>query len=148
MLSEAISSSVMRTAEPSNGQVDPADPSLPSADLSIATSNGSEHMTEEDALYKMRSLVQNITPNITGLDTGPKPPVADQIKDSRELWYCHLALTPKWLTDEEMESADRRLQEYGADNRGWDSSFSKPEDAALRELWGQATEYYLMTRRQ
>lgn len=148
MLSEAISSSVMRTAEPSNGQVDPADPSLPSADLSIATLNGSEHMTEEDALNTMRSLVQNITPNITGLFIGPKPPVPDQIRQSRKLWYCHLALTPKLLTDEEMESADRRLQEYGADNRGWDSSFSKPEDAALRELWGKATEYYLMTRRQ
>jgi len=138
----------MRTAEPSNGQVDPADPSLPSADLSIATLNGSEHMTEEDALNTMRSLVQNITPNITGLFIGPKPPVPDQIRQSRKLWYCHLALTPKLLTDEEMESADRRLQEYGADNRGWDSSFSKPEDAALRELWGKATEYYLMTRRQ
>ena len=148
MLSEAISSSVMRTAEPSNGQVDPADPSLPSADLSIATLNGSEHMTEEDALNTMRSLIQNITPNITGLFIGPKPPVPDQIRQSRKLWYCHLALTPKLLTDEEMESADRRLQEYGADNRGWDSSFSKPEDAALRELWGKATEYYMMTRRR
>lgn len=148
MLSEAISSSVMRTAEPSNGQVDPADPSLPSADRSIATLNGSEHMTEEDALNTMRSLIQNITPNITGLFIGPKPPVPDQIRQSRKLWYCHLALTPKLLTDEAMGSADERPHHYEEDDRDWDPSFLKPEDAALRALWGKATEYYVMTRRR
>lgn len=122
---EGISSSNRKTADPSNEQVDPADPSLPSADPSlpsadpsVATSNGSEHMTEEDALNTMRSLVQDITPNITGLDNGPLPDVADQIRQSRKLWYCHMALTPKLLTDEAMESADRRLQHYEADNRG------------------------------
>ena len=145
---EGISSSVVQTADLSKEQVDPADPSLPSADPSVATSNGSEQMTEEHALNTMRSLVQNITPNITGLDIGPKPPVADQIRHSRELWYCHMALTPRWLSDEVLKSADESLQQYEEDNWGWDSSFSKPEDSALRELWGKATEYYLMTRRQ
>jgi hypothetical protein len=145
---EDTSSNVMKTEDPSNEYVDSTDPSLPSANPSVATSNGSELMTEEHALKKMRSLVQNITLNITGLDIGPKPPVANQIGDSRELWYCHMAMKPKWLTNEALESADKRLQQYEEDNRGWDPLFLKPEDAALRELWGQATEYYLMTRRQ
>jgi hypothetical protein len=146
---EDISSKDVKTADPSNDeQVDRADPSLTSADPSVETSNGFQHMTEEDALNKMKGLVQNITPNITGLDIGPKPSVADQIEQSRELWCCHMALTPKWLSDEALGSADERLQQYEEDDRGWDPSFLKPEDAALRELWGKATEYYMMTRRR
>jgi hypothetical protein len=54
----------------------------------------------------------------------------------------------KWLSDEALETADERLKQYEKGNRGWNPSFLKPEDAALRTLWGKATEYYLMTRRQ
>jgi hypothetical protein len=61
---------------------------------------------------------------------------------------CHHEKVHKWLSDEALETADERLKQYEKGNRGWNPSFLKPEDAALRTLWGKATEYYLMTRRQ
>lgn len=107
---------------------------------SVATSDNIDEMTDEQAKEKMRSLVMNRTPNITGEGSGTKFSVEDQIRHYRELWRCHKALEDKLIGDRDLESADRRLQQYEGNPEEW------TEDAVLLVLSGKATEYFLSTR--
>jgi hypothetical protein len=105
--------STMRTSpSPSNYSINRVAPS-------VATSNAIDEMTDDQAKGSMRSLVMDRTPNITGLGSGTKFSVEDQISHYRELWRCHKALEDKLIDDKVLESADQRLQQYEGNPETW-----------------------------